>query len=90
MKAILKFFNLLGVLLLIHVTVAQAHWPNQAQHVVDQIHHANLDLCKQQANGAHNMPAHLRLRAKDVLDPYTNFGFRFVRRLLLFGQRMLA
>ena len=32
MKAILKFFNLLGVLLLIHVTVAQAHWPNQAQH----------------------------------------------------------
>ena len=32
MKAILKFFDLLGVLLLIHVTAAQAHWPNQAQH----------------------------------------------------------
>ena len=32
MKAILKFFDLLGVVLLIHVTAAQAHWPNQAQH----------------------------------------------------------
>ena len=85
------FFGILALLRYSGRTfpVASEQLP-QAHHVVDQIHHANLHLRTQQAYGAHEVPAHLRLRTKHVFNPCAYFGFRSVRRLLFVRQRMVA
>ena len=43
-----------------------------AQPVVEQIHQPDLDPRSQYSDHAHNVPTHLRLRAKDMLDARTN------------------
>ena len=40
----------------------------KAHHVVHQMHNANFDLGTEQADGAHDVPTHLRLRSEHVFD----------------------
>jgi len=40
----------------------------KTHHVVHQIHHADFDLGTKQADGAHDVPTHLRLRSEHVFD----------------------
>ena len=62
----------------------------QSHHVVDQIHHSDLEPCTQKANRADEVPAHLRLSTEHVLDPRTNFGFRSIHLFLRVVQRAIA
>jgi hypothetical protein len=65
--------------------------PNEAAHVVHQVHHANLHAGTRNADGAHELAAHrVFLIPKHALDANAHSRTRGVGRLLALRQRMVT